>query len=139
METPSTSHPYPTRVPCADFFDKINAVARRMRRSSDPFGGIQVILCGDFFQLPPVSRGETKVKFLFEAVRQLESNCTAGIELKAVRQLESKLGAVRQLESNRVATFQLFIASGLLTNGLSYGLLPRLLPCLPLPQRTTTR
>ncbi|XP_058064821.1 ATP-dependent DNA helicase PIF1, partial [Anopheles bellator] len=40
----------------ADYFEKIEAVARYVRKNDKPFGGIQLILCGDFFQLPPVSR-----------------------------------------------------------------------------------
>lgn len=35
-------------------FQKIEAVARNVRRNDKPFGGIQLILCGDFLQLPPV-------------------------------------------------------------------------------------
>lgn len=31
-------------------------MAREVRRNDKPFGGIQLILCGDFFQLPPVTR-----------------------------------------------------------------------------------
>lgn len=50
-----------------DFFDKIEAVARHIRRTERPFGGIQLILCGDFFQLPPVSRSNDKAKFCFES------------------------------------------------------------------------
>ncbi|XP_053695061.1 ATP-dependent DNA helicase PIF1 [Sabethes cyaneus] len=37
-----------------DYFEKIEAVARYIRKNDKPFGGIQLILCGDFFQLPPV-------------------------------------------------------------------------------------
>lgn len=37
--------------------DMVDTVARTVRKRMDePFGGIQVILCGDFFQLPPVNR-----------------------------------------------------------------------------------
>ncbi len=56
-----------------DFFDILEATARAVRKDPKPFGGIQVILCGDFFQLPPVSkRGDSSsstaaVKFCFEA------------------------------------------------------------------------
>ncbi|XP_077259188.1 pif1 DNA helicase [Temnothorax americanus] len=50
-----------------DFFDKIEAVARHVRRTERPFGGIQLILCGDFFQLPPVSRTDDKAKFCFQS------------------------------------------------------------------------
>lgn len=50
-----------------DFFDKIEAVARHIRRTERPFGGIQLILCGDFFQLPPVSKTNDKAKFCFQS------------------------------------------------------------------------
>lgn len=39
-----------------EFFDKLEAVARYIRRNDRPFGGIQLILCGDFLQLPPVTK-----------------------------------------------------------------------------------
>lgn len=38
----------------ATFIDTLNIVAKHMRRSDAPFGGMQVIFTGDFFQLPPV-------------------------------------------------------------------------------------
>jgi ATP-dependent DNA helicase PIF1 len=38
--------------------DMIDQVTRRVREDDSPFGGLQVVLCGDFFQLPPVSRGD---------------------------------------------------------------------------------
>lgn len=37
-------------------FDLLNTLGKVFKRSLLPFGGIQVVLCGDFFQLPPVSR-----------------------------------------------------------------------------------
>jgi len=44
-----------------NLFDKLEAVARRVRGSDLPFGGIQLILCGDFFQ---VSRSHAPVPLL---------------------------------------------------------------------------
>lgn len=41
--------------------DMIDTVARKVREDDRPFGGIQVILCGDFFQLPPVNRSGSRV------------------------------------------------------------------------------
>ncbi len=38
--------------------DMIDEIARKVRKIDEPFGGIQVILCGDFFQLPPVNRND---------------------------------------------------------------------------------
>ncbi|KAH7935373.1 hypothetical protein HPB52_006760 [Rhipicephalus sanguineus] len=35
------------------FFHKLERVARLVRRNDRPFGGIQLVLCGDFLQLPP--------------------------------------------------------------------------------------
>jgi len=36
--------------------DMVDEVLRFVRDNQEPFGGVQVILCGDFFQLPPVNR-----------------------------------------------------------------------------------
>jgi ATP-dependent DNA helicase PIF1 len=50
-------------------FEIIDEIARRARRSSAPFGGMQVIFTGDFYQLPPVgTHGETDSDaFCFES------------------------------------------------------------------------
>ncbi len=34
----------------------VDAVCREIRRDSQPFGGLQVVLVGDFFQLPPIQK-----------------------------------------------------------------------------------
>jgi len=41
-----------------DLFDKIDVIAKSIRGNLQPFGGLQVILVGDFYQLPPVSENE---------------------------------------------------------------------------------
>ena len=47
--------------------EALDEVARRVRGNSKPFGGLQLILCGDFYQLPPVTKGGTAPRFAFEA------------------------------------------------------------------------
>lgn len=48
--------------------DKLNELAQRLRRKRElPFGGIQIVMTGDFFQLPPVMKESDDVKFAFEA------------------------------------------------------------------------
>ncbi len=39
----------------AKFFDLANNVGKRVRNNNKPFGGIQVVLLGDFLQLPPIN------------------------------------------------------------------------------------
>ena len=38
-------------------FDKLEWLARQLRRDGRPFGGLQLIAAGDFLQLPPVGGG----------------------------------------------------------------------------------
>ena len=51
-----------------DLFDKLEAIARAIRNNGRPFGGIQLVITGDFFQLPPVpDHGGRDAKFSFDA------------------------------------------------------------------------
>lgn len=40
--------------------DMVDEVCRIVRKKDEPFGGIQVIMSGDFFQLPPINRGDSR-------------------------------------------------------------------------------
>ena len=40
-----------------ELFEKLDAIGKRVRASEKPWGGIQLVLCGDFLQLPPVTKG----------------------------------------------------------------------------------
>jgi ATP-dependent DNA helicase PIF1 len=44
--------------------DMVNVMAKHLRDNKLPFGGLQVILIGDLFQLPPVSRDTSELDFV---------------------------------------------------------------------------
>lgn len=48
-------------------FNLMDEVFRAIRENPLPFGGIQLILFGDFLQLPPVSKGEEQQEFAFQS------------------------------------------------------------------------
>lgn len=50
----------------ADLLDGIDASLRINRNSREPFGGVQVILFGDMFQLPPIVREEDMKQYFRE-------------------------------------------------------------------------
>ena len=50
-----------------DLFDKLESIARIIRNNGRPFGGIQLVITGDFFQLPPVPDYGKVAKFSFDA------------------------------------------------------------------------
>ncbi len=53
-----------------DLLEKLDAVGQILRRNINPFGGIQIIFVGDFFQLPPVIKTDdpmAKGQFVFDS------------------------------------------------------------------------
>jgi ATP-dependent DNA helicase PIF1 len=54
----------------AELLDKLNALAKMLRKNDRPFGGIQLLLVGDFYQLPPIRKsgmGSEEPLYAFEA------------------------------------------------------------------------
>jgi ATP-dependent exoDNAse (exonuclease V) alpha subunit len=47
--------------------DMVDKVCRAFKYKDEPFGGLQVIMCGDFFQLPPVGRGNEDGSFAYKS------------------------------------------------------------------------
>ena len=35
-------------------FELLDAIGKKIRKNNKPFGGIQLVFCGDFYQLPPI-------------------------------------------------------------------------------------
>lgn len=47
----------------ADIFEAIDNILRKCRETNEPFGGLQVIVIGDFYQLEPIVAGTEKHPF----------------------------------------------------------------------------
>ncbi len=50
-----------------EFFEMCDLVLRHIRRNSAPFGGMQIVCSGDFFQLPPVTKEGSPYRYAFES------------------------------------------------------------------------
>ena len=50
-----------------ELFASMDKILRAFKNSPDPFGGVQVVISGDFFQLPPVSREPKAKRFAWQA------------------------------------------------------------------------
>lgn len=98
----------------ADLFTAVDQVLRRVKKRNKPFGGIQVIVVGDFFQLPPVLNNSTPEGkyFLQEFSSPFAFDCDswneAGFETieldQVMRQSDSQfinaLNSIRQKDKN---------------------------------------
>ncbi|GAV29131.1 hypothetical protein PMKS-002611 [Pichia membranifaciens] len=79
--------------------DKLDAVAKRLRDASKPFGGLQVIFCGDFYQLPPVSKNSHST-FAFES-KFWKANIHVQVVLKKVFRQEGDKQFLQMLQEVR--------------------------------------
>lgn len=96
----------------ADMLDAIDNVLRRWRNSHEPFGGVQLLLIGDMFQLPPVVQQQEweemkqyyPTPFFFHA-QALEDNLPLYIELKTIyRQSDQRFIDILNRIRNNKAT-----------------------------------
>lgn len=83
----------------AGILDSLDRLAQAMRRNHEPFGGMQIVLVGDFFQLPPIGNAETLYAFQADVWR------TANIHVcyleKSFRQDEGALWYLLQQIRNQ--------------------------------------
>ncbi len=49
----------------ANFIDMLDTLLKELFRNDAPFGGLMIVFCGDFFQLPPVVRGEVNSSYCY--------------------------------------------------------------------------
>lgn len=74
----------------------VDQVLKYFKENDEPFGGIQVVLCGDFYQLPPIGRaGElSRDKFSFMSEAWVNSNLAVCYLTEQFRQEDNKLNFI---------------------------------------------
>ncbi|MDP2950909.1 MAG: AAA family ATPase [bacterium] len=83
--------------------DLVDLVCRTVRQSKEPFGGLQIVVVGDFFQLPPISKGQGLAQFAFEAEAWQKANFTICYLTEQYRQDDSVF--LTMLSAIRVNSF----------------------------------
>jgi len=94
--------------------EMLNTILVFFKESMEPFGGIQVIFSGDFFQLPPISREEQldKDKFCFMARAWAEAKLTVCYLTQQFRQSDTDFNSIlneirtRSLSSKSIAVLE---------------------------------
>ncbi|MEI7452526.1 MAG: PIF1 family DEAD/DEAH box helicase [Candidatus Falkowbacteria bacterium] len=84
--------------------DIIDEVCRAFKKNILPFGGIQIIMSGDFFQLPPISRGDDEAEFVYKARVWGEMDLRVCYLDEQHRQKDKRMSQVlKNLRSNEVS------------------------------------
>lgn len=85
--------------------DTLNAITQYIRKSTEPFGGLQIVLCGDFFQLPPVSKyGEPDTHFIYKSEAWRDGKFTVCYLHENYRQLADPiLTVLNEIRSGEVS------------------------------------
>jgi ATP-dependent DNA helicase PIF1 len=115
-------------------FEILNAIGQKVRKNTRPFGGLQVIFSGDFYQLPPVARDDESadMAFCFES-SEWANTFASVVQLKKIfRQTDEAYTAIL----NQIRVGKLF-KSGLeiLTPHIGKPLPATFVPTMLLPRR----
>lgn len=93
--------------------DLVDAICRIFRQDNRPFGGLQVIFCGDFFQLPPVARGESDARFVTQSHVWNDMNLKVCYLEEQHRQSDKRfLRVLRDIRENNVSGETIKILEG---------------------------
>jgi ATP-dependent DNA helicase PIF1 len=91
-----------------DLFEKLDTIGKAIRNKPQPWGGIQLVVCGDFFQLPPVYKTwdpSATARFVFDSPAWHSANFQPMLLSKIERQTdatfqkllnEARLGALSE-------------------------------------------
>lgn len=85
--------------------DALDMICRAFKKNDLPFGGMQIILCGDFFQLPPINKENQEKSFIYKAIVWNNMNLQICYLEEQYRQNEedSLLEILNEIRDNRVS------------------------------------
>lgn len=87
----------------ARVLDMVDAVLRTVRQREEAFGGLQVVLVGDFFQLPPVTKQGDMMNYAFQARTWQEARFLSCYLNEQHRQEDELfLGLLKSIRQNQV-------------------------------------
>lgn len=91
----------------AERLDLVDKICRAIKNPFRPFGGTQIILCGDFFQLPPVSR-DKRARFAYDALAWRNSGIKICYLEKQFRQDDLEfINILNQIRGNKAGDKEL--------------------------------
>jgi len=88
-------------------FELVNEVLQYFRETDAAFGGIQLVLCGDFFQLPPIGNNSevNRDKFCFMSQAWLDAKLSICYLTDQFRQSDTKLDEIlNEIRSGHVSS-----------------------------------
>ncbi len=87
----------------ARVLDMVNMVLKTVRQRPEAFGGLQVVLVGDFFQLPPVTRAGDTMAYAFQSRAWEEAGfLTCYLDEQHRQEDEMFLSLLKSIRSNQV-------------------------------------
>lgn len=92
--------------------DLVDLVLQSFKDSSEPFGDVQVIFCGDFFQLPPIGNREeaSRDKFAFMASAWVSAGLSICYLTKQYRQSDNELNdLLNEIRQNKISNESLVL------------------------------
>jgi len=88
-----------------EMFLAMDKILRAFKKSNTPFGGVQTILSGDFFQLPPISKFPKEKRFAWQSPSWRELNLKTCYLQEKFRQDDNVLiGILDEIRSGSVST-----------------------------------
>ena len=93
--------------------DMVDQICREFRKNDLPFGDLQVVLSGDFFQLPPIQKNGYKPKFAYDSEVWHDMNIKICYLTKPHRQHDAEfLQILNEIRANQVTQKSMQLLDG---------------------------